>query len=442
MAIPQIRHSILVVLAALSGSAAGAAPTGAASPAPRDAFPASCSALPDAPSFRRIPPGDAWRRSSTYDFPFRGWTDRGPGTILWKPIASSALRRAKYPAPNLPSCRVGRFGTEDRGTTKAGRHFAMLEPLDGVRSYQLRDTFDRPVAQLQYFADPPVKYHPSKWGWFIDGVWAGHDAARAFELQGRGCKLVAGQTATGWRWVRDSASVIVAFNPGLGSPGRGYAPRNTRALRVRAFVDRRAIPPALLAAADGYDFGCGSPVRGQWQPPRTLEQYVFDSRFGPNRSFLSGYYFGEGATALDLLPGEARLYNNYPLSNYNPRPQFNHAAYVMAATTGVAGGGMVRGVVRATRDQLALHDEMRYCDPNYTLRHAQITKGKKHYRKSLYWAPATYSRENRPAVRWVFGRIDPDPATLTPEQQAAAAGPVGERLFGWLPIYCDRPAAR
>lgn len=401
-------------------------------------FPAACPPASSDPALKSFVPGDAWRFSKEFKFPFRGATDNGLGAIIWKYVPGVPIPRGHFPTPNLPTCRVGRFGTEDRGSIKAGEFFPMLEPVDGSFRYELKDTFDRPVATLQYFATPPVKYHPSKWGWFIDGKWAGHDATRAFELQGRACKFVAQESATGPVWVRDPNYLMIAFNPSLGSPGHPYSPRRTYALRVRAFIDRRAIPPALLEKADRYDFGCGAPVRPRWQQKRTLSWYVFHTGYGPGRSYMRGYYFGQRMRTLGTPPGPVKLFNNYPLSNYNPRPQFHHATYAMVATTAVAGGGMVRGIVRTTRDRLSLYDEMRYCDPNFTLRGARLKRGKARYAKSLFWPPETFSPGNRPAVRWVFGRIDPDPKTLTAFQAAADHNKASPRLFAWMPIYCDR----
>jgi hypothetical protein len=209
-------------------------------------------------------------------------------------------------------------------------------------------------------------------------------------------------------------------------------------LRVRAFLDRDAIPSELLSVADGYDQGCGQSALPPRADAQTLKAFFFDSGFGPNNSYLRGYYFGEGPTTLLPLPGESKIYNTYPLNVYNPRPHYNDATYAMANTTAVAGGGIVRGIVQSTRDRFTLFDEMRYCDPNYTLRNMQLRKGKKHYKKSLYFAPYSYSAQNRKSVRWVFGRIDPDPATLTGEQQAATVNPLSVKLFAWMPIYCDR----
>ncbi|MFT4049151.1 MAG: hypothetical protein QM648_04845 [Solirubrobacterales bacterium] len=442
MATPLKRHFALAVIVALACSAAGATSASAkATPKPKPGyFPLSCQRASLDPAVRTLQKGDSWRFSKPYSFPFYGYTSRGMSTVIWGFIKNSAVRKAPYPSPNLPSCRVARFGTEDRAAHKAGKYFPMLVAIDGQRAYEFRDSFDRHIATLQWVDDSPVSYHPSRWGWYIDGKWAGHDATRAFELQATACKFVpAPDTVTGgWKWVRDSRYVMVSFAPNLGSPGKGSAPRGVKELRVRAFLDRRAIPPGLLHYADTYDMGCGASALPPRMTPTTLRGFSFTSGLGPGNAYLRGYYFGEGPTTIATLPGESRIYNTYRLDVYNPRPHYNDATYAMVNTTGVAGGGIVRGIAQSTKDTFTLYDEMRYCDPNYTLRGMQIRKGKKHYKKSLYFAPYTYSAENRKSVRWIFGKIDPEPSTLGPEGQIASQNPISQGLFGWIPIKCDR----
>lgn len=431
-----------------------ATPAGAAKKTPKKTptvkpgyFPYSCSRPKTHAAERTLQKGDSWRFSKPYEFPFYGFTTRGMSTVIWGFIRNSKVRKAPYPSPNLPACRVGRFGTEDRAAHKAGRYFEMLEPIDGQYNFEFKDTFDRHIASLSWKEESPVSYHPSRWGWYINGKWAGHDASRAFEVQSKACKLMtvpvagtdaAGQPITNYQWVRDPRYVMVSFAPNLGSPGRGAAPKGVKNLRVRAFLDRRAIPPTLLSIADGYDQGCGESALSPRLDEQTLKAFFFNSGIGPNNSYLRGYYFGEGKTTIQTLPGESKLYNTYPLNVYNPRPHYNDATYAMANTTGVAGGGIVRGIVQSTRDRFSLYDEMRYCDPNYTLRYMKLRKGKKLYAKSLYFRPYTYSAQNKKSVRWVFGRVEPDPLTLTAEQAIARNHPASQRLFGWFPIYCDR----
>lgn len=435
---------LLVVLVVALSAAAAAAPADAKQKKPKTPvakpgyFPAACDRVSLDPAVRTLQKADSWRFSKAYTFPFYGYTSRGRNTVIWNQIKNSSLRKSAYPSPNLPSCRVGKYGTEDRAAHKAGKFFEMLEPVDGQYNYEFRDTFDRHIASLNWTETSPDTVHPSRWGWYIDGKWAGHDATRAFEFQSRACKLMPQLGKAGWQWVRDPRYVMVSFAPNLGSPGKGAAPKGVKGLRVRAFLDRRAIPPALLARYDTYDFGCGATTLPPRMATSTLNAFYFDSGLSADRSSLRGYYFGEGPTTINPLPGESKLYNTYRLDVYNPRPHYNDATYAMANTTGVAGGGMVRGIVQSTRDSFTLYDEMTYCDPNYTLRNVQLRKDKKHYKKSLYFMPYTYSANNRKSVRWVFGQVNPDLATLGVEGKEAATNILSERLFGWFPIYCDR----
>lgn len=403
-------------------------------------FPAACAPSSHDPAFRDFHKSDAWRYSSAYRFPFFGWTQHGRARLIWRPVGGFPGARHSYPAPNLPSCRVGRFGTEDRATRKGGRHFKSLLPVDGQTVYALRDTFDRPVATLTFHQSSPISGRPSRWGWYVDGRWAGHGASRAFEAQSEACKLVAEPTgdAGRWAWVRDPRYVMIAFNPTLGRHSRRFTSRQAVRRRLRAFVDRRAVPPRQLDVASRYDFGCGAsalPVRvGEGKLPAVF----FRSGVTRSGKRIRDYYFGEATQVLNHRPNGKHLYNHYPLRHYNPRPQFNHATYAMASTTGIAAGGMVRGVVRSTIDRFTLLDEMRYCDPNYSLRRMRLRRGGKKIKRSKYLVRATYSSRNRPAARWVFGRIDPDPATLTPEQLAAARNSASQQLFAWMPRRCGR----
>jgi hypothetical protein len=63
--------------------------------------------------------------------------------------------------------------------------------------------------------------------------------------------------------------------------------------------------------------------------------------------------------------------------------------------------------------------------------HQKVSKWK-------YFELATFSKQNKATVRWVFGRIDPNPATVTPEQAAASQYPGSAALYAWIPIHCDR----
>lgn len=406
----------------------------------------ACSPVPADPTLSSFPRGDAWLSSKAYAFPFRGYTPRGTGPVIWKKIKQTAARRTHYPAPNLPSCRIGLRGTEDRTSRKASKYFEMLKPVDGQRNYVLRDTFDRPVASLEWKTKSPIARLPNRWGWYVGTKWAGRDATRAFEVQGNACKLISvpvqanvnGQLVTTHQWIRDQRYVMIAFNPSLGTTVRKNRPNQTRALRVRAFIDRRALPGWANHVANRYDFGCGASPLGPMIPQMLLGKYVFKSGYGPRRQYIVGQYFGESASPMDLLPGETKIHNNMPYSAYNPKPRFNNAVYSMINTTGIAGGGMVRGISRAGVDRFTLLDEMTYCDPNYTLRKMLLKRHGRRVSKWSYFELASFNRENKPTVRWVFGRIDPEVSTLTPEQAVATSNPLSAGLYAWMPISCDR----
>ncbi|MGH2906012.1 MAG: hypothetical protein ACRDKI_04495 [Solirubrobacterales bacterium] len=392
--------------------------------------PASTSAA--APAFS---PLDAWRSGDAYSFPFNGYTPKGKGRVLWKKV-SSAMRRADYPAPNLPSCRIGSRGSEDRTSRKAGQYLETPLPIDGSRSYTIVDTFDRPVTTIHWEEESLIARHPERWGWYVDAKWAGHDALRAWEVQGNACKLRFDQFQNAW--VRDANFVMVAFNPALGSQNRKDRPNKTAALRVRGFIDRRALPGWANYRANRYDFGCGSTTLTPQWGEQSLGQAYFESGYGAGRHYVVGQYYGETAAQLNLLPGEVKVHNNMPYDSYNPKPQFGGAMYAMINTTGIAGGGMVRGIVRAGVDTFTLYDQMNYCDPNYTLGRVLLRRNGKRVSKAKYFEPATFSPDNEPTVRWVFGELRPDPASVRPEAANASDNPLSARLFAWIPIHCDR----
>jgi hypothetical protein len=81
---------------------------------------------------------------------------------------------------------------------------------------------------------------------------------------------------------------------------------------------------------------------------------------------------------------------------------------------------------------------MNYCDPNYTLQHLLLRRYGMRVSKWNYFAAATFSPGNTPTVRWVYGQISPDPASVRPEAAAAADNPASVRLYAWVPIQCDK----
>lgn len=395
------------------------------------------------PGLRQL---DVWRDTRAYSFPFNGFTPRGQNPVLWRKFGEGQ-RRTHYPAPNLPSCRIARRGTEDRTTRKAGRFLPTLQVVDGTRSYPITDSFGRVMTTIHWEDESLVKRRPERWGWYVGDKWAGHDATRAFEVQGDACRItpiavttLVGDPATPvttHRWMRDPNFTMIAFNPALGSPGGKSKPGKTVALRVRGFIDRRALPSWLDAIARAYDFGCGASPLAPMLAPQALAIPQIKSGYGPNRSYMVGQYFGESATQLVLQPGERQVHNNMPYNAYSPKPQFGNTAYASVATTGIAGGGMVRGVVRSGLDQLTLLDEMRYCDPNFTLRNMRLKRYGRKVSKWNYFELADFARENKPTVRWVYGEMRP-PDGADPAVASANADPLSVRLYGWIPVNCDR----
>jgi hypothetical protein len=133
-------------------------------------------------------------------------------------------------------------------------------------------------------------------------------------------------------------------------------------VRIRAFVETRALPSrnargqSIREAVGDYDTGHGGSSLPTL-PPRPLG----DPDFATSERFLGTDDIG-------------RTY-----STYNAKPHLGGAVYFMVNTTGVFGGGIVRGVARSsTMFQEA--DRMAECDPN-------VAAGD-------------------PAIcRWVYGRI-------------------------------------
>ncbi|HEV7918312.1 MAG TPA: hypothetical protein VGO97_01940 [Solirubrobacterales bacterium] len=408
-----------------------------------------CAARPGDRARPAVRPTDIWASSAPYRFPFNGFTPRGRGTVLWKKLVSHSMRRTHYPAPNMPSCRLGRRGGEDRMTRKSGQFTSTLQPIDGARNYDLRDSFGRQVGTLQWLDDSPQRRRPERYGWYLNGKWAGHGATRAFEIQGEACKLRVDTVTslvgapptpvTTRAWVRDRGFAMVAFNPALGSADRKNRPRRVSDLKIRAFVDKRAIPSWAFPRMTGGDFGCGTQVGAEpIVGPQPLSYVNFRSGYGPSRQYMIGQYFGESATQLKLMAGEKRVHNNMPYDVYNARPAFNGAMYAMINTTGVAGGGMVRALVRGGSDQFTLYDEMTYCDPNFTLKNMLLKRNGARVSKWNYFELANFSSRNQPVVRWVYGAITPGPETLAPEQAEALQNPASQRIFAWIPLPCDR----
>ena len=282
-----------------------------------------------------------------------------------------------YPYPfsdasfGLPDSRTGRAGVLDAGTqalARAGRRINMRLTLDtlernpeegGRRRWTLVDSLGRELAVIEQHRDRWELSEPQ------DGPVIYRDMRRSrghLLVQGRGC-MVDDQL--------EERHALVAFNAGDRStipPGASIIP-----YRLRAFIDRRALPPRIglarvRGAVDGFAAGCGESPAGEGVLT-TLE----DPGFGHAERFLG-------------TDGRARTY-----ATYNAKRPYGGAIYLSINTTGVHGGGIVRGVARAG-DELELLDEIGYCDPN--------------------------AASGTPVAGWIYGRV------------------AGTRLAGWVPERC------
>ena len=284
-----------------------------------------------------------------------------------------------YPYPfhgvefDLPECRLGARGTADHGThallphrINMRRPLGSLEPnpAEGGRvRWALVDSFGRSLAVLERHADRWETTAPDT------GTVIYRDrtlSTRQFTVQGRGC-MVSDEL--------ESRHALVAFDArdrtGLG-PGDTIVP-----FQLRAFIDRAALPEQneagqpIRAVVDDYSAGCGaSPAVGE--PPAALPDTDYDS----DRE----QFYGQD--------GLARTY-----ATYNVKHRYRNARYFLIDTTGVGGGGIVRGVVRA-EDPVAAMDGFAYCDPN-RLRSLPV-----------------------PVATWTYGQV------------------AGTRMSGWFPRRC------
>jgi hypothetical protein len=143
----------------------------------------------------------------------------------------------------------------------------------------------------------------------------------------------------------ESRHALIAF-PGHGLSTLGADASMVR-VQIRAFIDRRALPERndqrrpIRGAVDDFRVGCGQ-SSAPAGPARPLEDPRFDWR---RHEFV-----GED--------GLARTY-----ATYNVKWLYGGARYLNVDTTGVHGGGIVRGLIRA-RDPVEHIDALGYCDPN------------------------------------------------------------------------------
>ena len=274
---------------------------------------------------------------------------------------------------NLPECRLAARGTPDVGThallpqrINMRRALGSLEPnaaAGGRVRWPLIDSFGRPLAILER--------HPDRWETTDPdtGAVIYRDltlSRQQFTVQGRGCMVDD---------ALESTHALVAFN----ALDRSTLPEGATIVpfQLRAFIARDALPPAnesgaaIRGAIDLYSAGCGTPTRAP-SPPGQVDDPNFDSN--------EEQFYGQD--------GIARSY-----ATYNVKHKYANARYFVIDTTGVGGGGIVRGVVRAA-DPVEAGDGFGYCDPNHL--------------RSL----------PRPAATWRYGRI------------------AGTRMAGWFATRC------
>ncbi len=274
---------------------------------------------------------------------------------------------------DLPETRFARRRTEDLGTAAwavRGRYLHMRRPLDflqgnpsarGRQRWRLRDSLGRVLAVVEKHSNRWDVHDPET----NDLIFSDYSLkANQLEVQGIGC--MADEAL-------EASHALVAFRAtdrrSLGED-ESIVP-----FQLRAFIPRVALPvrnrrdqPVRLNLAR-YDVGCGGSELPR-RPAIRIGSPGFDSR--------EDRFMGED--------GRRRTY-----ATYNGKAPYGGAIYVLANTTGVHGGGIVRGVAREG-DVFEPIDGFDYCDPN-------VAAGE-------------------PRTRWTYGRV------------------ARSRLHGWLPTRC------
>jgi hypothetical protein len=286
-----------------------------------------------------------------------------------------------YPYPfngtpyGLPPSRRGRHGALDAGTQALAskgrlinmrRYIASLDrnpEEDHRRRWPLVDSLGRPLALIEQHDDRWELLDPvTRSSIYVDHVLN----PRKLLVQGRGA--MASDDL-------EESHALLAFNAG----DRSTIPQGASIVpyRVRAFIDRRALPghnsawQRIRGAIDRYAAGEGDAEPGSAEPQT---QPLADPGFDSNADKFVGH------------DGRARTY-----ATYNAKPPYGGAMYLLINTPGVLGGGIVRGVVRAG-DGFEPLDEFGYPDPNVRL-------------------------GARPVATWLYGRVS------------------GTRLAGWVPVH-------
>jgi Carboxypeptidase regulatory-like domain len=274
---------------------------------------------------------------------------------------------ASLGAWDLPECREP---ASDRRTRDYGavlpdptmqRSLSTFEPnpaQGGRLRWSLLDSFGRSLAILERYSDRWVVTDPETGALVYTDTTLDSDE---LVVQGRGC--MANDTL-------QSTYALVAFD----ANDRSTIPTGTSIVpyRIRAFIDQHALPADVQSSLDSYNAGCGDAFGRIPAAAATVHDPTYDSN--------TEKYYGED--------GVARTY-----SNYNVKAPYKNARYFIINSTGVHGGGIVRGVVQA-QDSVGQSDRFDYCDPNYV------------------------SSLSAPVADWLYGQIG------------------ATRMWGWLPLRC------
>jgi hypothetical protein len=202
------------------------------------------------------------------------------------------------------------------------RDFTALAPnSQGERSWQLKDSLNTVIARVT--TTPGSVTVKGTSGSVTEPVKPHH-----LELQGRGAMVTD---------ALEDDHALVAINMG------------DLRFRVRGFLPRRALPEknhrgqAIRSVVDAADTGNGGSKLS------TVAEPIIDQEFKWWEEF-------EGSDGIE------RSYTTYAA-----RPACGNAIYFMVNTTGVRGGGIVRGVTRAGRE-VQFADHTSPLDPNSQVR--------------------------------------------------------------------------
>lgn len=258
------------------------------------------------------------------------------------------------PPPLVVSCRTGVHGTVDGSRawwrSRRGREVTISERLatlapnpdaGGARTWPLHDSFGRPLGRVLVDADGRRQLEA------LDGVT--RFGVQVLDVRGRGCMADPRQQA------RHALVQVIARDADAGG--------------LQAFVDRRALDPntdAAVRAQRGTGCGPSGPERGRMRPLRDPDVYPF---------------------------AHARLSNGVlnDVKEYDAKPSFGGAVYLMTNTTGVRVGGIVRIVVRVGTP-VAKVDQLRGCDRGsdgtLTWRYVSVRTGLPARPRVFGWLPA------------------------------------------------------